>query len=61
MTQHHDSYDEVEDFLDTFLEEGDTEFQRSLQQGARDFQKGQYLTHAQLKLALADRNSEPRP
>ena len=55
IQQHPDRYKNVEDLLDTLLEETDPEFQRSLQQGFREIQKGRYLTHAQLKLALANK------
>jgi hypothetical protein len=47
-------YEDVEDFIDTFLEEGDPEFQRSLRKGARELESGHYLTHRDLKLALAN-------
>ena len=53
VQQHPDKYEDMEDFLDTLLEEADSEFQRSLKRGARDVKQGRYLTHAQLKLALA--------
>jgi PHD/YefM family antitoxin component YafN of YafNO toxin-antitoxin module len=55
VRQHPDRYEDVEDFLDTLLEEADPEFQRSLRQGAREMKKGRYLTHSQLKLALANK------
>ena len=55
VQQHPDQYEDVEDFIDTLLEETDPEFQRSLKQGGRDIKKGRYLTHAQLKLALANK------
>ena len=55
VQQHPDQYEDVEDFIDTLLEEADPEFQRSLKQGAREIKKGRYLTHAQLKLALANK------
>jgi len=53
VAQHPDRYEDVEDFLDSLLEEADPEFQRSLKRGSLDLRKGRYLTHAQLKLALA--------
>ena len=55
VQQHPDQYVDVEDFLDTLLEETDPEFQRSLKHGAREIKKGRYLTHAQLRLALANK------
>ena len=55
VRQHPDRYEDVEDFLDTLLEEADPEFQRSLRQRAREVKKGSYLTHSQLKLALANK------
>ena len=55
VAQHPDRYEDVEDFLDTLLEEADPKFQRSLRQGAREIEKGRYLTQAQLKLALANK------
>jgi len=41
--------------MDTLLEESDAEFQRSLQKGAREAKRGRYLTHTELKLALASK------
>jgi hypothetical protein len=55
VREHPDEYEDVEDFIDTFLEEGDPEFQRSLRKGAREFKSGHYLTHRDLKLALANK------
>ena len=55
VEQHPDQYEDVEDFLDTLLEESDPEFQRSLKQGAREIKRGRYLSHAELKLALANK------
>lgn len=55
VQQHPDRYEDVEDFIDTLLEEADPEFQRSLKQGSRETKKGLYLTHSQLKLALANK------
>ncbi len=54
VKEHPDQYKDVEDFMDTLLEESDPEFQRSLKTAARDVRRGRYLTHAQLKLALAN-------
>ena len=53
IQEHPDRYEDTEDFLDTFLEEADPEFQRSLKRGQREMKRGRYLTHAELKLALA--------
>ena len=50
---HPDQYEDVQDFVDTMLEETDLEFQRSLQKGATETRRGHYLTHQELKLALA--------
>ncbi len=55
VKDHPDQYEDVEDFMDTLLEESDAEFQRSLKRGAREFKRGRYLTHTQLKLALANK------
>jgi hypothetical protein len=52
---HPDQYEDVEDFIDTFLEEGDPEFQRSLRKSAREMERGRYLSHGELKLALANK------
>jgi len=49
-----EQYEDVEDFIDTLLEESDAEFQRSLKRGAREIRRGHYLSHTQLKLALAN-------
>ena len=54
VKEHPEQYEDVEDFMDTLLEEGDAEFQRSLRRGAREIRRGHYLTHTQLKLALAN-------
>lgn len=55
VREHPDQYEDVEDFIDTFLEEGDPEFQRSLRKGAEEIGRGHYLTHRALKLALANK------
>ena len=55
VEQHPDQYEDVEDFLDTLLEESDPEFQRSLKRGAREIKRGRFLTHGELKLALANK------
>ncbi len=55
VKEHPDQYEDVEDFMDTLLEESDAEFQRSLQKGAREVKRGRYLTHTELKLALANK------
>ena len=49
------SYEGVKDFMDTLLEEADTEFQRSLKRARREVKRGRYLTHTELKLALANK------
>ena len=55
VKEHADQYEDVEDFLDTLLEESDPEFQRSLKQGSREVKRGRYLSHTELKLALANK------
>ncbi|MBI4460007.1 MAG: type II toxin-antitoxin system Phd/YefM family antitoxin [Acidobacteria bacterium] len=55
VEQNPDQYEDVEDFLDTLLEESDSAFQRSLKQGAREIKRGRFLTHGELKLALANK------
>jgi PHD/YefM family antitoxin component YafN of YafNO toxin-antitoxin module len=54
VKDHPDQYEDVEDFIDTLLEESDPEFQRSLKRGAREARRGHYLSHIQLKVALAN-------
>jgi PHD/YefM family antitoxin component YafN of YafNO toxin-antitoxin module len=54
IREHPDQYKDVEDFIDTLLEESDPEFQRSLKRGAQEIRRGHYLSHTQLKLALAN-------
>jgi hypothetical protein len=51
----HEEYEDIVDCLDTLLEEGDPEFQKSLKQAARQVKRGRYLTHTDLKLAVADK------
>ncbi len=55
VKEHPDQYEDVEDLMDTLLEETDPEFQRSLKRGARDVKGGRYLNHTELKLALANK------
>lgn len=52
---HADEYEDVEDFLDTLVEESDTEFQQSLRRAARAVRRGRYLSPTRLKLALANK------
>ena len=55
VREHPDQYEDVADFIDTLLEEDDPEFQRSLKRGAKEIKRGRYLTHTELKLALANK------
>jgi len=55
VKDHPDQYEDVQDFVDTLLEEADPDFQQSLKKAARDAKQGRYLTHTELKLALADK------
>lgn len=55
VKEHPDQYEDVDDFMNTLLEEGDPEFQRSLRRGAREIKQGRYLSHTGLKLALANK------
>jgi len=55
VKEHPDQYEDVEDFMDTLLEEAGTEFQRSLKRARREVKRGRYLTHTELKLALANK------
>ncbi len=55
VKEHPDEYEDVEDFIDTLLEESDAEFQQSLKKEAREVKRGRYLTHTELKLALANK------
>ena len=54
VKEHPDQYEDVEDFIDTLLEESDAEFQGSLRRAAKGIRRGHYLSHTQLKLALAN-------
>jgi prevent-host-death family protein len=54
VKDHPDQYEDVEDFIDTLLEESDREFQKSLKRGARQIRQGHYLSHSQLKVALTN-------
>ncbi len=54
IKEHGDQYEDVQDFIDTLLEESDSEFQRSLIRGAHEIRQRHYLCHARLKLALAN-------
>ncbi len=55
VKDHSDQYEDVEDFMDTLLEEAEPEFQRSLKEGARQVKRGRYLSHTELKLALTNK------
>lgn len=55
VKEHPDQYEDVADFLDTLMEEADPQFQRSIQRAARQVKRGHYLSHAELKLALANK------
>ncbi len=58
VKEHPDQFEDVEDFMDTLLEESDPKFQRSLKKASRETKRGRYLSHTELKLALA--NKKPR-
>jgi prevent-host-death family protein len=55
VKDHSDEYEDVQDFIDTMMEEADPEFQGSLKRSARQVKRGDYLTHSELKLALANK------
>lgn len=55
VKEHPDQYEDVEDFMDTLLEESDPEFQRSLKRGAGEVKRARYLSHTELRLALANK------
>jgi len=55
VKEHPEQYEDVEDFMDTLLEESDAEFQRGLKKGEREIKRGRYLTHTELRLALANK------
>ncbi len=55
VKEHPDQFEDVEDFIDTLLEESDAEFQRSLKKASRETKRGRYLSHTELKLALANK------
>jgi prevent-host-death family protein len=55
VREHRDQFDDVQDFIDTVLEESDPEFQRSLKRASRETKRGRYLTHTQVKLSLANK------
>ena len=52
VREHPDQYEDVEDVIDTLLEEGDPEFQRGLRRGSKEIRRGRYLSHTELKPAL---------
>lgn len=52
VKEHPDEYYDVQDFMDTLMEQMDPDFQASLRRSARDIKRGHYLTHTELKLAL---------
>lgn len=47
VREHPDEYEDVEDFLNTLLEEGDREFQHSLRRGAGEVKRGLYLSRGE--------------
>ena len=53
--EHPDEYQDVQDFIDTMLEEQDPEFQKSLKDSMRDVKRGRYLTLPELKARLANK------
>lgn len=56
VKEHSDEYEDVQDFIDTWLEQKDPEFHRSLKEGAKQYARGEYITHTQLKAMLAGKN-----
>ena len=58
VADHQDEYEDVQDFIDTWIEETDPDFRRSLKQGAEDYKRGNYLTREQLKIALTETNKK---
>ena len=52
VAQHPDEYYDVDDYLETWMEEHDPEFKRSLGKAREDYRKGLFLTPAQVRLRL---------
>lgn len=46
-------FEDMEDFLDTVLEESDSEFQKSLREGYEAIKRGEFYTLGELKEMLA--------
>ncbi len=53
VKEHPDEFENIADFVDTLVEEADPEFQASLKRGSQEIKRDRYLSHTQLKLALA--------
>jgi len=54
VAEHADEYEDVEDYLETWLEENDPEFRKSLALARRDYHRGAFLTPAQVKMRLGN-------
>ena len=50
-----DDYEDLEDFLDTLMEQNDPEFQKSLRRSHEGFKRGEGYTHKELKKILASK------
>ncbi len=53
VAEHSDEYEDVEDYLETWLEEHDPEFKRSLTRARQDYRRGTFLTPTQVRLRLS--------
>lgn len=53
VKEHSDEYENVQDFIDTWLEQEDPKFQGSLKESTKQYSRGEYISHAELKALLA--------
>ncbi len=57
VKDHSDEYEDVQDYLDTWMEQHDPEFQRSLRESQAQYRRGDYLTLEEVRMMLRGRGT----
>ncbi len=60
VKDHPQEYEDVQDYLDTWMEQHDREFQRSLRESQAQYRRGEYLTLEKVRMMLRGRERHGR-
>ncbi len=60
VKDHADEYEDVQDYLDTWMEQRDAEFQRSLGESQAQYRRGEFLTVEEVRMMLRNQEKHAR-